>query len=367
MLSILHIIDSAGWGGAERVVSWEIKYASPGHYHSLLVLNGNIEKTGDSLPQSPHRMNIPFRLVNIRDNLNAMNKFIADINPDIINLNLQASYLFYLFFFHKKFSRVPVNVSIHALPSQIGIHWFVLLAYMRRMVSGYTVEDRIAEKTLKMFGVPQYMIRYIPLGTEYCELEKNDNSVSPYVNLERPIFLNIARMVPGKGHKYLIKAFSEYKKKGGMGTLYLIGYGRLEKKLKKQVSVLNLSGSVVFGGTITGLVPYYRYADVYISSSVDEGMGVVIYDAMASGLPVVGFNAGSISEIVENGVNGMLVENKNTDSLSEMMRLTAENANLRKSMGMEGKKHIVSRYTSSRMATSYAEWFEEIKKESGNV
>ena len=74
-----------------------------------------------------------------------------------------------------------------------------------------------------------------------------------------------------------------------------------------------------------------------------EGLGLVILEAMASGLPVVASNSGGIPEIVTDKVNGFLTEEKNTEQLAEKINILLKNPELRKSMADNGIKTAESR------------------------
>jgi glycosyltransferase involved in cell wall biosynthesis len=167
-------------------------------------------------------------------------------------------------------------------------------------------------------------------------------------------------MTPGKGQRYLLDAFTRYRRQGGTGTLVIVGYGPLKHRLKKAAEKYPITGSVLFAGQQTELAPWYLFADAYVSSSIDEGMGVVIYDAMAAGLPVAAFDAGSIGEIVADGIHGILAENKNAAALADAMHHIAGNASERQRMGAVGSALIFERYQSSGMATAYLTWYKEL-------
>lgn len=367
LLRILHVIDTAMPGGAQAVIAAQVRFSPPGWKHGIIVLNGAKVTFTDALPLLPDRMNIPFPQGYFGRGMRAVYAFIQAFQPDVINLNLQMAYLFHLMVIRRKYPASVVNLSVHALPSQIGIHWFYLIAGMRQSVCGYTVEDAIAHDILLRLGVSAVQIQKIPLGTDFFESEKKSTSEAPYGIVAGPVFLNVARMVRGKGQSFLLKAFAHYRKRGGSGTLVIVGYGVLEKRLRQLASRLSLTTSVVFAGKKMDLAPYYQFADVYVSSSIDEGMGVVVYDAMAAGLPVTGFDAGSLSEIVTNGTTGILVENRSVEKLAEAMKLLTRDAGMRRRMGEAARELISSSYRSSLMAHSYAAWFEELYRKKHHV
>lgn len=99
-------------------------------------------------------------------------------------------------------------------------------------------------------------------------------------------FITAGRLVTAKGQWHLIKAFYEYHKAYG-GRLIILGEGRLEKKLKELTSYLDLEDHVDFKGFVKDPSSEFEKADVFVMTSLWEGFGNAIIEAMAFGLPVV--------------------------------------------------------------------------------
>lgn len=364
-MRILHIIDSARPGGAEVLLASLVNNSPEGYSHGILVLNGSHDNEPTVLPRIVDRCDISFSLYTLPSNIATMKQFIVRFNPDVINLNLQMSYLFYFLFFRTCSRNVKVNVAVHALPSQIGYLWFIFMAFLRFFVNGYTVEDSIAKKTLLRFGVPCSMIRSIPLGTSFFERRSAEGACNnPYTKYYSPVFLNVARMIPGKGQQHLIVAFAKYYQKVNKGTLVIIGYGPLASRLKIFAKKQDLpDDAIIFPGKITCLTSWFSHADVYVSSSVDEGMGVVICDAMAAALPVIGFNAGTLNELVENGIHGILVKNRDCNLLTDALVDFSARTEYFRQMGRTGSIRMKQHHQSAEIARSTCIWFSDLTKD----
>lgn len=134
---------------------------------------------------------------------------------------------------------------------------------------------------------------------------------------EKKVILFVGRLAEKKGVTYLIEAMKQLD-----ALLVIVGDGLLREDLEKQTS--DMAEKVIFLGTRTHeeLKTIYASADIFVCPSVtakdgdQEGFGLVMLEAMASGLPVVASNSGGITQLVKDGVNGLLCEEKNVDQLA---------------------------------------------------
>lgn len=124
------------------------------------------------------------------------------------------------------------------------------------------------------------------------------------------ILLFVGRLTREKNLEFLIEAFARLRESHAQTTLVLTAQGPLESELKRQVLSLGMSPEtdVIFTGALQfdTLVNVYYSADLFVFSSVTETQGLVLIEAMASGLPVVAVKANGVSDMVDNDINGKL-------------------------------------------------------------
>lgn len=110
------------------------------------------------------------------------------------------------------------------------------------------------------------------------------------------------------------------------------------KRMAEIADALALSNHVAFNGRVddTKLHEFYARSDIFVSTSLHEGFGMAIAEAMYNRLPVVAMNCGAVPFLVEDGVNGFLVPPKDYERLAERIRLLLESGELRKKMGAKG-------------------------------
>ncbi len=126
----------------------------------------------------------------------------------------------------------------------------------------------------------------------------------------------LAAMVPHKDHETLLKAAALVLKERADTRFILVGEGPLRASLQSLAVELGIQGSVVFTGFQDGPGDWLRSLDLYAHSSWGEGMGSVLLEAMACGLPIAATDAGGIPEVVENRRTGLLCPARDPGALS---------------------------------------------------
>jgi len=133
------------------------------------------------------------------------------------------------------------------------------------------------------------------------------------------IFGTVGRLVPTKGHKYLISAFVKVWRTIPNAHLVVLGNGKLEAELKEQAARLGCADAITFAGRRNDVPQLLRAFDVFVLSSIAEGLGVALLEAMAASLPCIASAVGGIPEIIYNEEVGYLVPPQDPDALSAAM------------------------------------------------
>lgn len=141
--------------------------------------------------------------------------------------------------------------------------------------------------------------------------------------------INIARFRKQKNHILLIRAFYYFSKYYDNYKLMLIGDGILKKKIKNEVKVLGLDNKVLFKGWADNTVKYIKSSKLFVLSSLYEGLGNVLIDAINYNVPCISTKCKSgPEEILLNGRGGYLVKNNNINSLYKKMVYSITNYEL---------------------------------------
>jgi len=139
---------------------------------------------------------------------------------------------------------------------------------------------------------------------------------------KQKFILNIARLRKQKDHDTLIKAFEIFLKNNKDYKLLILGHGNLKKKLSSLAHNLKISNKVIFKDWVKDTTPYLKKSKIFVLSSVYEGLGNVLIDAINFDIPCISTDCPSgPSEILLNGKGGLLVKPKSPYLLAEKMNI----------------------------------------------
>lgn len=142
--------------------------------------------------------------------------------------------------------------------------------------------------------------------------------------------------------------------------LLLIGDGPEMGRIIQQVRELGLDEQVLFLGKRDGLAEFYSMSDIKLLLSEKEAFGLVLLEAMACGVPVIGSNIGGMPEIIEPGINGYLVELGDTQKAAEYAtQLLRDDSQLQK-LRQGALKTVAERFSSSKILEQYEELYEQL-------
>jgi len=163
--------------------------------------------------------------------------------------------------------------------------------------------------------------------------------------LEAPFFLSINRFIPKKNLFFLLEAYANYTNIMGSQSwnLVLVGDGELRPQIEQHISILNIKHVVHLPGFLQQeeLLPYFAHARCFIHASLQEQWGLVVNEAMASGLPVLVSNrCGCFSDLVIDGINGFGFDPENIQELTHLMLEVSSGSIDLQAMGQASLKHI---------------------------
>ncbi len=177
-----------------------------------------------------------------------------------------------------------------------------------------------------------------------------------------PIVAMVSCLKPQKSPQDYIKAAAIVKKDIPEANFLIIGDGILRKKVLRLADNLGLNGSLLFKGWRRDIPEILSVIDVLVLSSLWEGLPVVLLEAMASGKPVIATNVGGTSEIIRDGIDGILVPPKDYKALSEKIRFILTETNLCKKMGESFKNRFDSSFQFQNMVKEIQELYHSLYK-----
>ena len=171
---------------------------------------------------------------------------------------------------------------------------------------------------------------------------------------------NVARLQPAKGHRHLLAAWARVQAARPDAVLVIIGWGESEAALRRQAEELGLAPSVRFLGKRQDVHRLLAGLDVFAFSSIHEGQGIALLEAMAAGVPVAAFAADGVPEMVRHEDTGLLVPARDEQGLAEAVLRLAGDPDLRAKVTTAAARMVDEEYSVEAAARGYDRLYEEL-------
>ena len=169
-----------------------------------------------------------------------------------------------------------------------------------------------------------------------------------------PVVGNIAALVPHKGQRHLIEAARLVVQRMPDVRFLILGEGELREMLERQVREYRLEKHVFLPGFRTDVLGCLKSFDLFAMSSVTEGLGTALLDAMACGKAIVATRTGGIPEVVDDGVTGKLVAPRDHAAMAQAILELLDDHPGRERMGDAGRARVEASFTVERMIAGTA-------------
>ncbi|MDG6982545.1 MAG: glycosyltransferase family 4 protein [Nitrososphaerota archaeon] len=248
--------------------------------------------------------------------------------------------------------RAPVVVTFHDVfeAGDWGEHlgsafWGAVASIVTKAAARASTGQIIAvspqtKEKLRRLGVSGDSITVIPNGVELRQFGPGPHAGKPHR------VLYVGRLVKLKAVDQLLLAFAEVVKSVGGAELAIVGDGPARSELEALAARLGIAEKVRFYGrtaTYEDVLKHYEDAQVVVLPSAAEGEGIVLKEAMAAGIPVVGVAVprSGVNSIVAQGENGFLVPPGDPQQLAERIVALLDDPALRGAMGEAGRRSVV--------------------------
>ena len=181
-----------------------------------------------------------------------------------------------------------------------------------------------------------------------------------------PIVGNVAALVPHKGQRHLVDAAAHLVREIPDARVLIVGAGELEGTLARQIGRLHLDGKVILTGFRSDVPSVLKGLDLFVMSSITEGLGTSVLDAMAAGLAVVGTRAGGIPESVVDGETGLLAPPADAGTLARAIVALLRDARKRRALGAAGRRRARAAFSADRMVEETAAVYADVVARTGS-
>jgi glycosyltransferase involved in cell wall biosynthesis len=284
--------------------------------------------------------------------------------PDVIVAHLFHAYIAARIF-GRLFRRVPV-ISVYHSSLEPPVRCAVERATMGLTEYYVTVGRDGADFAREKLHVPKRKLRIIHNGIDV------DSFINPAVPREITrksfgftesdfVIGCMARFHPVKDHATLLRAFHLLRKRGRTNAkLLLVGKGEEGERLRALAGELKLLGDVIFAGFRSDLPELYAAVDAVCLTSVLEGMGITLLEAMAAGLPVVATSAPGIVSLLHDRENALLAPMRDFEGIAAALETVITQPELARAIAQEGQRQVRENFSLEKCLRAYQELVEDI-------
>lgn len=363
-MNILHIVLALDTGGLERVVLDLMEKSSDQFTQYLCCLN----KVG-ACKVELESMAIPYwELANYGSRkirtLLALRKIIIENNIDVIHTHNPSPHFYGCLV--GLFCRVPIIHTKHGrnYPKNkfLVLKNYVFSYFTDKIVC---VSDDAMSVALDIEKVPARKVQTILNGIDidkYSNIRSKDSLSLIDVNREIISIGIVARLSAEKDHATLLHALSLVVKEYSNVKLIIVGDGPLRSELEKLAIDLDVMAYCSFLGNRDDIPQLLSQIDLFVLSSITEGVSLTLLEAMAASLPIVCTDVGGNSEVVEDGVNGIIVPSREPALLAKALLELIRHPERRLQMGKAGFKRVKSVFSIQRTVAEYEKLYFKVTK-----
>jgi len=236
------------------------------------------------------------------------------------------------------------------------------LAWARHKFRSYdaiaAISSPIARWLRETIRIPGQQVKQIASGVDVAAFTDRDAARSRLarrfgVDLTEPVIAAAGQLIARKGHDVLLDALPAILERRPGLRVILFGRGARERSLRRQAARLGIEANVVFAGFVPGLEQLLAGFDLFVHPARMEGLGLVVLEALAAGLPVVASRAGGIVDAIDDGRTGLLVTPNDPRALAAAVLRMLADAPLRERLAAAGHAGVAARFSVPAMAGAY--------------
>lgn len=359
MLKVMHIISGDLWAGAEVMVCTLLHGLNsyPDVNLSVIVLNeGRLaeEMRANGINVwvvNENHLSFPALVLMTRN-------LVRSNSPDIIHAHRYKENLL-SFLASTGTNRSALISTIHGLPEIVDkrpfllarckskFNFFLLSRFFARTVA---VSSDISNQLQEHYGFADARVKVIHNGvtTQNIKCNKCTSEFTPYFTIgssgrlfpvkDFPLFVEIARIIAYQEPEVCFE---------------LAGEGLVRAQLECLLKVYGLQDRFILRGHIDDMEPFYAGLDLYLNTSLHEGIPMTILEAMSRGLPVIAPRVGGIREIITSGEDGFLVDGRDPRIFAERCLQLYRDQQLRHAISMAAREKVVREFSDVKMVDSY--------------
>jgi glycosyltransferase involved in cell wall biosynthesis len=273
-------------------------------------------------------------------------------------------------------ARTPVRMMTRHYSdyhTRIDKHWHVRLDRLctRLCDDVIAVSDHTARHLVEVEGAPPEKVHTVLNGFDATRVEvpdrrERDRLRAEFGAGEAHLLLVVARLHPEKGYEYLFRAVPQIRDRVDRPVVLLVaGAGQFEDSFRGQVAELGCEDEVRFLGFREDASSLMAAADLVVLPSLAEAFGIALAEALYVGTPVVATRVGGIPEIVDDGVDGVLVPPADSEALAESIAGLLNDPGRRAQLAGAGTEKVTTRFSFEAMVREYESIYDATLRRKG--
>lgn len=377
-MRVLHVIDSGGLYGAERVVLDLMHSQMKEGLSPMLLSIGNPTagiKAIETVANTEGLVSTPLRFrngLNLKGSMLVL-QYARSLGVHIIHSHGYKTNIL-LGVIPKKIRKIPVVATVHGWTSS---HFFSRMRFYEYLnsfclknleivvaVSSSMLED----SRLKMFCITTSVINNGIPSLNYSGgilLKRYRSLAEGFMDSFK--ILGIGRLSTEKGFDILILALSRLLANGVNAQLLIVGEGHARRSLEQLAYRLGISNRVHLPGYCHQAYELIPDFDVFVISSYTEGLPITLLEAMQAGVPSVATSVGEIPAVLENGNCGWIVPAGDANSLANTIKIIHDGREEAQRKVLLAKQRVLETYGVEKMARSYSEIYQSLIHDTRNT
>lgn len=331
-MKIIFTLASLGSGGAERVVSLLAnKMAEQGHQVEIICLKFN-----DVYYQLHPDVKITLAMQQTKNRLTEvfwLRKYVKKEKPDVVIAFTEGVYCFTIAALLG--TKIPVIASERLDPSAMTWKRNLLKRILLPYADWLVVQTKAIKEYFPKSIQKKTSIIFNPVNKEVSltpdPSPKGEGNNAEEGKLNR--IISVARLFPQKNQEMMIRAFAKIADEFPDWELVIYGEGPLRAELEATVSSFKFQGRVLLPGRTEHVIEELQKSKIFCLSSDYEGMSNSMIEAICVGLPIVTTKVSGTDELVQDGVNGYVVEIGDTDAMASALRKLMNDESQMQQMG----------------------------------
>jgi len=287
----------------------------------------------------------PFKINSIKSKLidNKIDTIIINLSGDLKVAGIAAKNAKVKNIIYRRGSAIPIKNSF--------LNRYIFKNIITDIIANtHATKETILQNNSKLFNPEKIKVIYNGINIE--KLYQQEKTLFYKRNKDELVIGNLGRLEYQKAQHLLLDLASELKNQEFLNFKIIIsGKGRLEDSLKQKCKEQNLCNHILFTGFVENIKSFYSDIDIFVLTSLWEGFGYVLAEAMAFKKAAIAFNISSNVELIDNNVTGYLIDFKDIKKMAEKIIYLSKNKEILKEMGNNAYKKVTDQFT---LTKSYA-------------